>query len=950
MARFKIIGIFCVLLCCFQSMAQSTAVVDSLHRLLETVTDDRKRINLYLDLHFETSRTNQENSKSYCEQAIQLAQQTGHLDLLGKAHYRLSSTLHSLGDFDESLEAINKAVAYYKENGPIDWHIKTKVQQGFVYKSMLLYQKSLSANIDALQLAEQIKDTHSLGKGYNNLASLYLVMNRPQESIDSYRKAFEIMDAIDFKPATSAIANNLGLVFMEIEEYGLARSNFETALTLKEEINDDLGKSRVFQNLGTLFRKEAQFLKAIDQFNQSIQISEALKNNSIKITGIVGRAACYRELGRFVEAREDLEMILRTYDEHLDLNTRIEAESILKDTYLALGLDREATTHLNKLLALKDSLSIQKLKLAENELSAKFKSEQKAKELAELEAKSKAQELQIAKSNSERKVLWAIGISFLLLSVALFVLFRNKQVVNNKLREIDLIKTNFFTTISHELRTPLTLIMGPLNNLLKNTNNLDQQEKAQLQLANRNAVALSELVDQVFELSNLERGHLKFEPKSNESLGFLEPMIEGFKFLAIEKGLQFDFTTYKISQNIYIDQGILEKVFSNLFSNAIKYCSEKGEIKGSVGLRQQHLSFELYNSSMHLSEEECERIFQQYYQVNESKPGLGLGLYLVKQWVELHGGFISIESRPNAGVTLRCEIPVATEEAKALVSVRIPEKVVKSKLQSQSHLNALASNLESSDEILPVLLLVDDNEDILLFLKELFQKDYTLIFAKNGNEAESLAYQFIPDLIVCDVMMPDKSGLEVCEVLKSDLRTSHIPIILLTAKSKQEDILMGTQKGADDYLLKPFNGELLQAKVSNLIQLRRNLLQRQSTELSQASFEVVLPSEENHFTQRVKTVMDTHLTDPEFSVEQFAQEMGLSRMQLHRKLKALTGISTSGFIKQERLKMAASMLQQQPESIAEVCYQVGFNDHAHFSKIFKEHFGKTPTEYSKIAG
>jgi len=358
-----------------------------------------------------------------------------------------------------------------------------------------------------------------------------------------------------------------------------------------------------------------------------------------------------------------------------------------------------------------------------------------------------------------------------------------------------------------------------------------------------------------------------------------------------------------------------------------------------------------------LSKEEQDKVFERFYQLNENKQGVGIGLALVKELVNLHKGKITVESIPNEWTTFKVIIPIHKEvfnekeiEDKVAIRSTDEEMINLEDLDETSKVDMVTDTSKDSDSQQdldnPILLIVDDNADIRTYMSTIFKDIYTILTAKNGQEGIDLAIAHIPDIIISDIMMPVKNGIELCNTIKVDERTSHIPIILLTAKAGEENEIEGIKTGADDYVTKPFNEELLQLRVEKLIEGRKKLQERYSQEVILKPKDIAITSVDEQFLQRLQKVLDDKLVESSFSIENFSQAVGMSRMQLHRKLKALTGLSATEFIRSQRLKLAAQLLKKSEINVSQVGYSVGFNDHAYFSKCFKEMYHCTPTEYA----
>jgi DNA-binding response OmpR family regulator len=444
-----------------------------------------------------------------------------------------------------------------------------------------------------------------------------------------------------------------------------------------------------------------------------------------------------------------------------------------------------------------------------------------------------------------------------------------------------------------------------------------------------------ELVDQLLELSRIEGGHLNIMLKKGNVSSFLNALLEPFQFRAKEEGVPFEVEVQVSEGPHYFDRDILTKIVVNLLSNAFKY-REGGPVTFISRIHNEKLELEIENYNDQVKEKDLPRFFERFYQKDGTAVGFGIGLALVKNLVAICEGSI------HAGL----------DKGKVMISVEMPLKkdlkdaiLIEENNDSPSNQQVQAIEIES-DEV-PVLLIADDHPDIRTVLKDIFKEDFTILEASNGEEAFKLAQKEIPDMVISDVMMPKKDGYALVKALKEDELTSSVPVVLLTAKAGDEARLKSLQTQADGYLTKPFNHKIVKATVHQLLHERKKLQERYSRELILRPVDIAINTADERFIQRLETVMDTELTNPDFTTDEFASRMNLSRMQLHRKLKSLLGVSATEFVRNERLKAAAELLKNPKLSIAEVAYSSGFNEATYFSKCFKDIYGLSPSDFRK---
>jgi signal transduction histidine kinase/CheY-like chemotaxis protein/streptogramin lyase len=541
-----------------------------------------------------------------------------------------------------------------------------------------------------------------------------------------------------------------------------------------------------------------------------------------------------------------------------------------------------------------------------------------------------------------------------------------------KLREVDRIKSRFFANISHEFRTPLTLIQGPLERLEREPGSGDTQLFTMMR---RNARRLGQLIDQLLDLSRLESRRFPLNWQPLDAVGQLRVLGASFQSLAQVEGLNFRVSLPSGPVPCLADPDLLEKVTANLLTNAFKYASLGAEVwleaqvgpelpirDGAAGMRPdrarryRNLKLEVGNTGSYIPPEERTRIFERFYQVTgsheKSRSGSGIGLALIKELAELLGGSIDVASDPDQGTVFTVNLPLFTTDTP--IPLDRP-----SSLDRDSALLDLSPGADTGEErpdretagASPLVLVVEDDPDLRTFLFDILRKDHRVVLARDGDEGVETAFTEVPDLIVSDVMMPGRDGFELCRAVKKDERTSHIPVVLLTARTEPDSRITGLETGADSYLGKPFEPAELLAQVRNLID-QRNLLRERFARTVRAGLPGIpagdreaIESSDARFLQRITGIAREGIGDAEFSVARFAREVGMSRSQLHRKLTALTGLSASAFLRTVRLHRAAELLRAGYGNVTEVAYASGHKSLSHFSRCFREEFGVPPSEY-----
>jgi len=565
---------------------------------------------------------------------------------------------------------------------------------------------------------------------------------------------------------------------------------------------------------------------------------------------------------------------------------------------------------------------------------------------------------------------------------------------SEKLKEMDQVKSRFFANISHEFRTPLTLIMGPLEQMLSQSQNQEQEKTVNVML--RNSQRLLTLINQLLDLSRLNSGKMKLHAGRQDIVPFLRGILSSFELLALQNRLQLEFSSEKETIDLYFDCQKMEQIITNLLINAVKFTPPQGKIRVSVtvtgsgaienerDISPGFVEIAIRDTGKGIPQDQLSYIFDRFYQAGGSQQweqdhkgtGTGIGLALTKELVILHYGKIDVHSRTGekSGTEFIIQFPLGNEHLKPEEIVEVPPSpsnlkksgeipgfylvkedenesgtVSKKRKRKKQNATDIEPETREQDET-DVILVVEDNADVRKFIKDPLESCYTVVEAVDGAQGIKMAKEIMPDLVISDIMMPSADGYELCRALKKDIATSHIPIILLTAKASEESVIQGLETGADDYITKPFNANVLAARVKNLIDLRRQLqlkIQRQKMLLPS---EISASSMDETFLKEFQEVIEKNLSDPDFNVEELSRKLYMGRSTLHKKIRALTGETPNQFIQSYRLERAAQLLKANFGNITEVAFEVGFSSTAYFTKCFKEKFHQLPSSFQAAEG
>ena len=952
-----------LLLLSFISFGQNKKEIDSLNIVINSNIKSENKLDAYSKLIEICLNNSQEKSKNLIDKLYRLNKYGDCKKCEIKATFYEGQWNNSKGDYKKSILLFEKAAQL---------SLKIKDYKEFQNAKTRKIQSLLNDN--KLDVAENELDNYIKNAknkeskyGMEDIYFLAGILNYRKgflnTSIENYIKAkqFILDNKIDKPKRDIAVNNNIAQVYRELKNYPKTIEYVENAYSLAKKTKDTFFQMNVILHKGIIETDFGNCKKAIPYLNESLKYFS--KNNDMEFLAsselYLGIAyyhlkqyslsllhlykgkdiyfnnddSSYAQCLSFIALNEVAINKIKDAKIHIG-----EAKSILKNdksspVYLELlntdvKLFEKANEFSNYIDAVKTKDSFLNLldkKINENrlnELEIKFKTQQQKQQINLLSTQNKLAQKQ--------KYLY-IGLLGLLALIggSLFYGYRNKIKTAQKLNELNELKSRFFANISHEFRTPLTLIKSPVQSLQSEITNENQKRK--LQLIDNNSTRMLELVDQLLQLSKIDSGNLKLILKDGNISSFLNLIIEPFDYQAKEKEINFKSNIQKTSENNSFDKDVIEKIVTNLISNAFKYNTSKDAINFKSSIENSNLKLIVSNSGSEVKKEELPKLFERFYQKNESQQGVGIGLALVKELVDLYKGTIET-TLENGELSFIVNLPLAVSNENAVL---IPSKIENSKIE----------NLPSTETELPILLVVDDNSEIRSVLKDIFKNDYQILEAQDGEEALKIAKKEIPDCIISDVMMPKMDGFEFTKNIKNNELTSFIPVILLTAKTSDEAHLEGLKSTADAFLTKPFNNEIVKETVNQLISERKKLHRRYSQELVLRPVDIVINSVDEKFLKKLQVILDKELSNADFSSEDFASTVGMSRMQLHRKLKSLLGVSSTEFLRNERLKVAVELLKKGNGNISDVAYAVGFNDVSYFSKCFKEMYQYTPSDY-----
>ncbi|MCB9289523.1 MAG: tetratricopeptide repeat protein [Lewinellaceae bacterium] len=887
--------------------------------------------------------------------------------------------LRNLGNNAGRSNNLAKALSYYQQAVLIMRELEKKSEEAGIYNMMGYacsvfgnFPKALEYSHIALKLMEAAGDREGIADCYNRISDLYLSLEDYSQALFFVEKSYALQEEQGKSALQPDLLYRKGYIYKLKGEYRAALQFLRESLALKNAIGQTVS-SRHFYDLGYCFGQLGQPDSALVFFQNALHIGRETNIPLDIAESLIGLANIHFQ-------QEDFEMAIAELKEAIELATisgkkeqEMAAAEILYRIYKNRNDTKEALYYHETYRGLQDSLFNEKNTKEIARMEAGFEFE---KEKQELEF---AQQRRSAKEASVRRILWvALGLVGMALAIGIFY-FRSKQKANaelnrlnkeiltqkavveeqkEKLEELDIAKSRFFTNISHEFRTPLTVINGMAGQI-------EGQEKIK-SLIRRNSLSLLNLVNQILDLRKLELGKLKLELVQGDVVQYLQYVLESYEVMAGLKGVKLHFIPKEKELFMDFDQEKLLRIVTNLLFNAIKFTPEGGHVylmleksamEKEAGQRAEALYLRVSDTGVGIPKEKQAYIFDRFYQVEENSgtTGAGIGLALTKDLITLMGGSISLESAPGKGSSFTVLLPISREANIVHIEQQTVEELTLvefDQLELERTTEPFLKKVASTEKENGLsLLIIEDNRDVQQYLITLLESKYTLYLAGDGEEGIEMAFEHIPDLIISDVMMPKKDGFEVCDTLKNDDRTSHIPIILLTAKGSVESRIQGLERGADAYLAKPFNEKELFVRLEKLTELRRLLQQRYQHIRPPADAVQAAPEtgfeKEDAIMAKLQKIVEDNLDDTDFGPTQLCKAMGMSRSHLHLKIKALTNLSTSIFIRTIRLYKAKELLQKGELNVTQVAYEVGFNDLSYFSRKFSEEFGVNPQKVAK---
>ncbi len=825
-----------------------------------------------------------------------------------------------------------------------------------IYAERADYLSAVRSGVAALELFEKLgmEKERCISNIHMGIVNRY--QRQFERSLSYYQEAARVAEENGYDTLTASIWGNMGNVYHDLNQLDEALDYHKRSLEKNRELGDNQGVGNSLHNIGLIYREKELFEKALEYQQQSLQLDLELGNKTNIGISYLDFTGIYLEMKDFEKALINADKALAIAEEIKSGRIKSRVLGYLPMIYAAKGDVEKALAFNIEYRDLMDSLQAASLAEQIAEAEAKYGTEQKERQLD-------AQEDDLSR---QRQYIAGLLLVFALVTIVTYLLFnRYKLKQSNRqlklehqqlkleqetaqIRQMNEMKSRFFANISHEFRTPLNLILAPLR---QHPTNIPGKEISMMRL---NADRLLRLVNQLLDLSKVEVGMLKLDRRTIEISSFLQNLAQSFVPLATSNGIEYQINIPERDYLVESDPDKLEKIIYNLLSNAFKFTPPGGKVSLHVLIAHKNrLRLSVSDTGIGIAEEMRNKIFDRFYQVDSSHTrayeGTGIGLALTKELIELFEGEIEVESQEGQGSVFTISIPIQLLNASVIATKDIwtapplmaaPPVVVDQTQQTTAQVSTPAKDQAH-------LLLVEDNADLRNYLQAQLSEQFQISVAEDGEVGLQQAKALVPDLIISDVMMPKLDGIGLTKALRSDDVTSHIPILLLTARDDGETKIKGFKTGAEQYLLKPFQKEELLARIKGLLEQRRVLQEKFGRAVVLEPKAITLTDRDASLLENLVEIIEDNMETEAFSVDQLQKEIGMSRMQLHRKLKALTNQSASEFIRSIKLKRAAQLLQQGGLQVTEVAYRSGFNHLSYFAKCFKEEFGSSPTDYAR---
>lgn len=900
----------------------------------------------------------------------------------------IDSTVKANSASDSSLNVLLKN---YVSTENVLGMMLTYKQLGKNFRNTAQFNEAINFHRQQLRLAAQLADTLEMIQALNNIGTNFRRMGILPEASTCHYKALTLCDQYHDRQSFTAkknrvvSLNGIGNVHLTLDNRELADSVFRMALAGERELGSNLGQAINYANIGAIFEARGMVDSALVYYHHSMGCNQVAKST-------LGISLCHTYFGHIFEKKGSWDQALHEYRKAYDLMEgskdrwhwlesclALARINILKDDLLlAKGyLQRAEETakaigsweHLSAVHRLRylyyekqgncrralDSYILShtyadSVKNTENIIHTQNLRISIEKERSSRELKLVRENYEIDKRSKNLFLIASLLILFLLAVAAGFLYYAVRMKSRNQqmMRNMEKVRSSFFTNTTHEFRTPLTVILGLSRQLLENKT--DEVEKNNyLQAIIKQGDNLLRLVNQLLDIAKVKSEVGEPDWCTGNVIAYISMIVESFHIFARQKCIELYFAPAETDVTMDFVPEYFRKIIQNLLSNAIRYTPRGGKIFITAAKEKNRLVIKIADTGMGICAEDLPHIFDTFYQGenHQREVGTGIGLSLVRQMAQGMDGDVTVKSVVGEGAIFTVVLPLRHGER--VWEKWVPEEIISEPLSIlEKDLSFSEADDESKDDMQSAILIVEDNSNISRYIGELLKKNYRLLYARNGAEGLEKAEEFMPDLIITDLMMPEMDGYELCRQVRCSDILNHIPIIIITAKSEEADRVQGLDAGADAYLLKPFNAEELKIRIIKLLEQRRLLREMYSNALREGAEQSVdLTRQDREFLNRLTNVIYARLSDSTLNSIAVADKMCMSKSQLNRKIRTITGYNTATYILQMRMEKAKRMLVSGETSISEVATKCGFEDISYFGRVFKQTFNITPSQYRK---
>ncbi|MCC6727253.1 MAG: response regulator [Saprospiraceae bacterium] len=943
--------------------AQSPGKIDSLRTVAAAAKVDSVKIKATYELGVVYRKSNPDSTKILGEWLLKKAKENKDAATEAYGYSLLALASNVLGDNI-------KAIDYYEQAAKLQINLPNKKDLGDTYHNIIYplikthrYADAFEYETKSLNIYTEIKDSVRMAGCYAELGKLANSLDNPQLGIAYAKKGLDLK--LQMKASPYIPLSRLGEIYSLSGKYDSAVYYMELALAEAEKLSNKRGIAVEKNNIAEILVKKGEYARAETLFKECLAFLESTKDQNNAPLALANLADLSLKTGNNTAALQYIKRALEIAEPLQNPSVLAGIYNLQADIFHKMGDFQNAYKAARKYEVMHDSTLAAEHKDEAAAIEAQFRTAENQKTIAE-------QNLDLEKQHSHNQMLTAFAIFALVAGAGIALFLREKRrraelalqlkdAEASKLKELDTVKSAFFANISHEFRTPLTMLLGPLGEMEAGTFRGDARKY--YGIMRRNASRLLQLVNQLLDLSRLESGKLSLNAQPGDLAHHLRAIAGSFQSLADQRQIAFVMDVPDQPIWVKFDADKLEKIVGNLLSNAFKFTPEEGTVvlgmrdeesgmRGGAGSSlipnpSSRFMISISDTGIGISADQLPHIFERFYQVENTgadlQPGSGIGLALTKELVELHGGQISVESVDGKGTTFTVLFNFEEAAPQKIPAVSVAPAVEAVPPQSEiSNRTSYILNQKPPTSQAPLILIAEDHPDVRSYVAERLAGHYQLLEAANGQEALDLALAQTPDLILTDLMMPVMDGVELTKRLKADVRTNHIPVVMLTAKGDRNDRIGGIETGAEAYLTKPFDAEELRATLSNLLAQRRILQEKFAKQIKLETPAEAIVSLDDKFLQQVLTAIENNLDDETFGVEQLAAAVAMSRSNLFRKIDALLGKSPVQLIRERRLLKAKHLLESGAGNSTEVAYMTGFQSLSYFAKCYQEMYGEAP--------